>query len=70
MLPYQREGSKTVIEARIAPTIGVMASSAIRPKTATVIIILCMASITICRRSLVNPVGMAESTRQVTVSAC
>ena len=59
-----------MIEARIAPTIGVMASSAIRPKAASVIIVLCMAGITIRRRSLVNAVCVAGSAIQLAMSAC
>jgi len=70
MFPYQWEGSQAVIEARIAPTIGTVASPAIRPKAATVIVIICMAGITICRRSLVNPVCVAGSTVQLAVSTC
>ena len=58
-----------MIEACIAPPVGAVASPAIRPKAATVIVIICMAGITICRRALVNPVCVAGSTVQLAVFA-
>lgn len=70
MFPYQWEGCKTMIEARIAPPVGAVASPAICPKATTVIVIICMAGITICQRALVNPVCVAGSTVQLAMSAC
>jgi len=69
MFPYQRERCGTVIEGCAAPTIGAMAGPAIRSKTAIVVIIRSVTSVTVFRRALVDPVGMAGSAGQVGMPA-
>ena len=70
MFPHQRKRSNVVIEACVAPTIGAVAGSAIRSKAPTMIVVICVAGVAICRRPLVNTVAMAGVAIQFTVSAC
>jgi len=66
MFAYQRERSVIVIESHIAPTTSVMTRTAIRPEAAAVLIIICMAGITLRRSSLVS-IRMTGITRQILV---
>lgn len=59
-----------MVECRATPAIGVMTGSAIRSKTATVVVIRSVTGITIGRRSLIDSVGVASAAGQVGMPPC
>ena len=65
MFALQREGGQVVVEVCIPPTAGRMTGATIRPELSAVRISVRMTGVTICRRTLVNAVGMAGSAANV-----
>jgi len=68
MFAYQWERCNAVVKTGIPPAFCIMASCTVCAEATTMVIIVGMAGIAICRRALVDTVGMTRGTGQVIVS--
>jgi len=69
MFALQRERCNVMVETRVAPAVGAMTGSTVRPESPAMVIIRCVTGITVRGCAAINSVCMAGVTGQAIVSA-